>query len=168
MDDEKSFFIKPKMSRRKKIFKKEIKQDPVYNSILVSMLINRILLKGKKTLAQHILYGALKDIQETTKGDPLEVLKKAITNATPTVELKSRRIGGATYQVPIEIKEERGTSLAIKFIVQASRNKAGKSMINKLRNEIIEASNNTGSAVKKKEEIHKMSEANKAFATIRF
>lgn len=120
------------MSRRKKSFKKELKQDPVYNSVLVSMLINRILLRGKKTLAQHILYGALKDIQEITNGDPLEILKKAITNATPTVELKSRRIGGATYQVPIEIKEERGTSLAIKFIIQASRNKAGKSMITKL------------------------------------
>lgn len=120
------------MSRRKKTIKKILKPDPVYNSILVSMLINKILLKGKKSLAQYILYETLKSIKDITKQDPLEVLKKAITNATPTVELKSRRVGGATYQVPIEIKEERGNSLAIKFIVQSSRNKAGKSMISKL------------------------------------
>jgi small subunit ribosomal protein S7 len=121
------------MSRRQKKFKREIKQDPVYNSVLVSMFINKILLKGKKSLAQHILYETMKSIKETNQQDPLETLKKAITNATPTVEIKSRRVGGATYQVPIEIKEERGNGLAIKFIVQAARNKSGKSMIQKLK-----------------------------------
>lgn len=127
-----SFLIIKKMSRRRKNFKREVIQDPLYNSTLVSMLINKLLLDGKKSLAQRILYETLKSIKETTQQDPLEVLKKAITNATPTVEVKSRRVGGATYQVPIEIKEERGNSLAIKFIVQASRNKSGKSMIQKL------------------------------------
>lgn len=120
------------MPRRKKIIKKEFKQDPVYNSTFVSMLINKLLVKGKKSLAQRILYETLKSIKKTTEQDPLEILKKAISNATPTVEVKSRRVGGATYQVPIEIKEERGNSLAIKFIVQAARKKSGKNMIHKL------------------------------------
>ena len=120
------------MSRRKKNIKKKLEQDPLYNSVLVTMLINKIMLKGKKSLAQYILYETLKSIKEITKQEPLEILKKAINNSTPTVELKSRRVGGATYQVPIEIKEERGNSLAMKFIIQSSRNKAGKSMINKL------------------------------------
>ncbi len=122
-----------KMSRRKKIEKREIKQDPIYNSVLVSMFINKVLLKGKKSLAQKILYETLKNIKETTQQEPLKILEKAITNAKPTVEVKSRRVGGATYQIPIEIKENRGNSLAIKFIVQAARNKSGKSMIQKLR-----------------------------------
>lgn len=156
------------MSRRQNKKERILKQDPVYNSILVTMLINKLLLKGKKSLAQRILYTTMLEIKETTQQDPLDILKKAITNATPTVEVKSRRVGGATYQVPIEIKEDRGNSLAIKYIVQSSRNKPGKNMVTKLKNEIIEASNNTGSAVKKKEEMHKMAESNKAFTTLRF
>lgn len=155
------------MSRRRKSKKRIITQDPIYNSILVSMLINRILLKGKKTIAQHIFYEAMKNIQETSQQDPLEILKKAVSNATPVVEVKSRRIGGATYQVPIEVKTERGNSLALRFIVKSARNRPGKNMITKLGNEILDAYNNTGNSVKKKEEIHKNAEANKAFSTLR-
>lgn len=156
------------MSRRRKSKKRDIVEDPIYNSVLISMLINKILLKGKKSLAQHILYESMKNIKEITQQDPLEVLKKAISNAAPVVEVKSRRVGGATYQVPIEVKSERGNSLAIKFLIRSARNRSGKNMITKLGNEIIDASNNIGNSVKKKEEIHKNAEANKAFTTIRF
>lgn len=155
------------MSRRKKSKKKIIPQDPIYNSILVSMLINKILLEGKKSLAQKIMYETMLNIKESTKQDPLEVLKKAIENITPKIELKSRRVRGATYQVPIEIKVERGNSLALKFLIKSARNRPGKSMITKLGNEIIDAYNNLGNSVKKKEEIHKMAQANKAFASIK-
>lgn len=156
------------MSRRRNAKKRQIIPDPIYNSNLVTMLINRILLKGKKTIAQQIFYEAMKNIKETSNQEPIEILKKAITNTTPIVEVKSRRIGGATYQVPIEVKPERGNSLALRFIIKSARKRPGKNMINKLGNEIIDASNNTGNAVKKKEEIHKMAEANKAFSTLRF
>ena len=156
------------MSRRRKSKKRLITEDPIYNSVLVSMMINKILLKGKKSLAQRIFYEAMKNIKETTQQDPLEVLKKAINNATPVVEVKSRRVGGATYQVPIEVKTERGNSLAIKFIIRSARNRPGKTMVTKLGNEILDSSNNIGNSVKKKDEIHKMAEANKAFSTLRF
>jgi small subunit ribosomal protein S7 len=110
----------------------------------------------------------MKNIKESTQQDPIEILKTAVNNATPVVEVKSRRIGGATYQVPIEIKTEKGNNLAIKFLVKSARKRPGKSMITKLGNEIIDAYNNTGNSIKKKEEIHKMAEANKAFASLRF
>lgn len=156
------------MSRRKKSKKRVILEDPIYNSVLVSMIINKILLKGKKNLAQHIFYEAMKNIKETTKQDPIEILKKAVLNSTPLVEVKSRRVGGATYQVPIEVKTDRGNSLALRFLIKSARNRPGKNMIIKLGNEILDANNNIGNSVKKKEEIHKMAEANKAFTTIRF
>ena len=156
------------MSRRRKAKKRLILEDPIYNSILVSMMINRILLEGKKSLAQRIFYEAMKNIKESSKQDPLEVLKKAVTNATPVVEVKSRRVGGATYQVPIEVSTDRGNSLALRFIIKAARKRPGKSMITKLGNEILDAYNNIGNSVKKKEEIHKMAESNKAFSTLRF
>lgn len=156
------------MSRRKKSKKRIIFEDPIYNSTLVSIMINKILLKGKKSLAQHIFYEAMKNIKETTQQDPLEILKKAINNATPIVEVKSRRVGGATYQVPIEVKTDRGNNLAIKFIIKSARNRPGKNIITKLGNEILDSSNNIGNSVKKKEELHKMAEANKAFSTLRF
>lgn len=156
------------MSRRKKSKKRIILQDPIYNSVLVSMMINKILLNGKKSVAQNILYEVLKNIKNSLNQDPLEVLNKAIVNATPIVEIKSRRIGGATYQVPIEVKKDRGNSLALKFIVKSARNRPGKSMISKLENEITDAYNNIGNSVKKKEEIHKMADANKAFTTLKF
>nr|YP_007517021.1 ribosomal protein S7 [Euglena viridis]AEY70794.1 ribosomal protein S7 [Euglena viridis] len=156
------------MSRRRKSKKRIILEDPIYNSTLVSMLINRILLKGKKSLAQHIFYQAMKNIQESSQQDPIEILKKAVVNATPLVEVKSRRVGGATYQVPVEVKIDRGNTLALRFLIKSARNRPGKNMIIKLGNEILDAYNNTGNSVKKKEEIHKMAEANKAFTTIRF
>lgn len=156
------------MSRKKKAKKRLIIQDPIYNSTLVSLTINAILLKGKKSLAQKIFYEAMKNIKESTQQDSIEILKKAINNATPIVEVKSRRVGGATYQVPIEVKTERGNSLAIKFLIKSARKRPGKNFITKLTNEIVDAFNNTGNSIKKKEEIHKMAEANKAFASIRF
>lgn len=156
------------MSRRKKSKKRVILEDPIYNSTLVSMIINRILMKGKKSIAQYIFYEAMKNIKDSTQQDPLEILKKAVSNSTPIVEIKSRRVGGATYQVPIEVKSDRGNSLALRFIIKSARNRPGKNMIIKLGNEIIDAYNNTGNSVKKKDEIHKMAEANKAFTTLRF
>ena len=155
------------MSRKKKTKKRLIANDPIYNSLIVSMIINTILLKGKKNLAQKIFYEAMKNIKQSTQQDPIEILKKAINNATPTVEIKSRRIGGATYQVPIEVKTERGNSLAIKFIIKSARKRPGKSIITKLTNEIIDSSNNSSNSVKKKEEIHKIAEANKAYASLK-
>jgi len=156
------------MSRRRKSKKRIIIEDPIYNSNLVTMMVNRILLKGKKSLAQHIFYEAMKNVKNITSTDPIEILKKAISNTTPHVEVKSRRVGGATYQVPIEVKPERGSSLAIKFIIKSARNRPGKTIIAKLSSEIIDASNNIGNSVKKREEIHKMAESNKAFASLRF
>lgn len=156
------------MSRRRKAKKRIILEDPIYNSILVSMMINRILIKGKKSLAQRIFYEAMKNIKESSKQDPLEILKKAVKNATPIIEVKSRRVGGATYQVPIEVNADRGNNLALRFIVKAAKKRPGKSMITKLGNEILDAYNNLGNSVKKKEEIHKVAESNKAFSTLRF
>jgi small subunit ribosomal protein S7 len=156
------------MSRRKISKKRTILQDPIYNSVLVSMITNKILLNGKKSLSQNIIYEVLKKIQISSKQDPIEILKKSVSNATPVVEIKSRRIGGATYQVPIEVKKERGNSLALKFIVKSARNRPGKNMVSKLENEIMDAYNNIGNSIKKKEEIHKMAEANKAFTTLKF
>lgn len=156
------------MSRKKRINHKTLTPDPIYNSTLINMLINKVLLDGKKSLAQKIIYKALQNIKESIKQDPIEIVKKAIKNSTPIIEVKSRRVGGATYQVPIEIKQERGLSLAIKLIVNSARNRPGKNIITKIENEIIDAYNNTGNSVKKKEEIHKMADANKAFSNIRF
>lgn len=155
------------MSRRRTSKKRVIIQDPIYNSNLVTMIINKLLLKGKKSLAQRIFYETMKNIKETSQQDPLEILKKAIENTTPVVEVKSRRIGGATYQVPVEVKNDRGNSLALRFIIKSARNRPGKDIITKLGNEILDASNNIGNSVKKKEEIHKMAESNKAFSTFK-
>nr|YP_010700196.1 ribosomal protein S7 [Euglena agilis]WCH63341.1 ribosomal protein S7 [Euglena agilis] len=155
------------MSRRRKAKKRLILQDSIYNSILVSKFINTLLLAGKKTIAQHIFYEAMNSINKIVQKEPLEILRRAIQNATPVIEVKARRIGGATYQVPTQVKTERGTSLALKLIIKNARKRPGRSMINKLTNEIIDAYNNTGNAIKKKEEIHKMAEANKAFSNIK-
>lgn len=156
------------MARRKTSKKRNITPDPIYNSETASMLINKILVKGKKNLAQKIFYQVMEELQRINKQDPIEILKKAIKNSTPIIEIKARRIGGATYQIPTEIKPERGNSLALKFIVKSARNRPGKNMITKLQNEILDAYNNIGNAVKKKEEIHKMAEANKAFSNLKF
>nr|AST09031.1 ribosomal protein S7 [Eutreptiella pomquetensis] len=156
------------MSRRRIAKKRQINPDPIYNSTLVTMLINRLLLKGKKTVAQQIFYQAMKKIEESTQQDPLEVLRQAIVNVTPLVEVKARRVGGSTYQVPLEVKAERGTSLALRWLIKSARTRSGREMVSKLSNEIIDAFNNTGAAVRKREETHRMAEANKAYAQFRF
>jgi len=156
------------MSRRRQAKKRLIIQDPIYNSIIVSMMINRILVKGKKSLAQYIFYEAMKNIQLSIQKDPVEILKKAIANVTPIVEVRPRRIGGAVYQVPMEVKPDRGNSLALRIIIKAARDRPGKNIISKLGNEILDAYNNIGNSVKKKDEIHKKAEANKAFSRKRF
>lgn len=156
------------MSRRKTAKKRIIIPDAIYNSKLVSMIINKIMSKGKKSLAERIFYESMKKVNETTKKDALEVLERAINNITPIVELKSRRIGGATYQVPSEIKYERGISLALSFLIKSAKKRPGRTMISKLGNELIDAYNNCGNSIKKKDELHKMAEANKAFANFKF
>lgn len=156
------------MSRKKIIKKRIIQNDPIYNNNLVAQVINKILKNGKKLLAQKIFYEAMKKIQESTKEDPIKILKIAILNITPKIEIKSRRIGGAIYKVPVEIKIERSNSLALRILIKSTRKRPGRNMILKLKNEIIDAYNNTGNSIKKKEEIHKMAEANKAFRNIRF
>jgi len=156
------------MSRRKTPQKRTINPDPVYHSHLVSMLVNRILQSGKKTLAQQIFYQAMKKVEESTQQDPVEVLRQAVLNVTPLLEVKARRVGGSTYQVPLEVSSERGTTLALRWLIKSARTRPGSEMVSKLANEIIDASNQTGNAIRKREETHKMAEANKAFAHFRF
>lgn len=156
------------MPRRRTPKKRIILPDPVYDSRLIEMIVNRLMKKGKKSLAYRLLYQTLKNIADTTQQDPLKLIEEAVRNATPLVEVKARRVGGSTYQVPVEVPPERGTALALKWILIASRNRSGKTMISKLTNEILDASKNVGNAIKKRDEIHKMAEANKAFAKYRF
>ncbi len=156
------------MSRRKNTKKRTVEVDPVYNSILVNMTIHRIMYSGKKSLASKIVYDAFTTIQERTGNEALEVFEKAVRNLTPLVEVKARRVGGATYQVPMEVRSERGTSLALRWLVQYSRKRGGKTMSGRLANEIMDAANETGAAIKKREETHKMAEANKAFAHYKY
>jgi small subunit ribosomal protein S7 len=156
------------MSRRSKIKKKIILPDPVFNSKLVNMLTVRILKHGKKNLAQRIIYEALEIIKTRSSTDPLVILEKAIRNVTPLVEVKAKRIGGSTYQVPMEVRAYRGTNLALRWITRFSRERSGKSMAIKLANEIIDAANETGTSIRKREETHRMAEANKAFAHYRY
>ena len=156
------------MSRRSKPAKRIPLADPVYNSVDISKFINRIMRRGKKSLAEKIFYATMEKIKERTNEDPIEIFQKAMTNATPLLEVKARRIGGSTYQVPIDVKPDRGTALASQWIIEAARKRGGKSMIEKLTSEILDASNSMGSAVKKKEDTHKMAEANKAFVHYRY
>jgi small subunit ribosomal protein S7 len=156
------------MSRRN-ISKKRFPQtDSVYNSYLVSLLINRILKSGKKTIAKNIVYQAFEIIKKKTNEDPLSVFEKAIRNASPIVEVKARRVGGSTYQVPVEVSGFRATNLSLRWIIQYSHQRVGRSMSIKLANEIIDTANDIGNTIKKKEETHKMAEANKAFAHFRY
>lgn len=156
------------MSRRSSRKRRTVPPDPVHNSRLISMTIRRIMKSGKKSLASNIIYDALSTIGERTGNDPVEVFEKAIKNLTPLVEVKARRVGGATYQVPMEVRPERGTTLALRWLINYSRNRGGKTMANKLANEIMDAANETGAAIKKREETHRMAEANKAFAHYRY
>lgn len=156
------------MSRRTTAKKRLAVPDPIYNSRLVSMLTVRILQQGKKHLAQRIIYQALEIIKEKTGDEPLNVLETAIRKVTPLVEVKAKRIGGSTYQVPMEVRAFRGTNLALRWITKFSRERSGKSMSIKLANELIDSANETGNAIRKREETHRMAEANKAFAHYRF
>nr|YP_009398967.1 ribosomal protein S7 [Cliftonaea pectinata]ARW68094.1 ribosomal protein S7 [Cliftonaea pectinata] len=156
------------MSRRNKSKKRIIHADPIYNNKLISMLTVRILKHGKKNLAQKIIYQSLDIIKQKTKKDPLEILEQAIRNATPLVEVKARRVGGSNYQVPIEVRAYRGTNLALKWITKFAIQRSGNNMAIKLANEVIDASNENGNAIRKREETHKMAEANKAFAHYRY
>jgi len=151
------------MSRKKKT-RHQIPPDPVYNNVTVARFINQVMRRGKKTIARKIVYKSLDIIKEKTKKDPLEVFEQALKNAAPLLEVKPKRIGGATYQVPREVKRERRLTLAMRWIIQAAKLKKGKSMKEKLAEELIGAANNQGWAVKKKEDTHRMAEANRAFA----
>ena len=156
------------MSRRTTSKKRLAVPDPIYNSRLVSMLTVRILQKGKKHLAQRIIYQALDIIQEKTGEDPLTVLEAAVRKVTPLVEVKAKRVGGSTYQVPMEVRAFRGTNLSLRWITKFSRERSGKSMSIKLANELMDSANDTGNSIRKREETHRMAEANKAFAHFRF
>nr|YP_009398317.1 ribosomal protein S7 [Thaumatella adunca]ARW67503.1 ribosomal protein S7 [Thaumatella adunca] len=156
------------MSRRNTANKRILYPDPIYNSKIISMLTVRILKHGKKGLAQKMIYKSLDLIKNKTQQDPLEILEKAIRNTTPLVEVKARRIGGSTYQVPMEVRAYRGTNLALRWITKFAIQRAGNNMATKLANEIIDASNESGNAIRKREETHRMAEANKAFAHYRY
>ena len=152
----------------KKIVKKEIAPDPIYNNVMVSKIINQIMKKGKKNAAKKIVYGALDIMKEKTQKDPLEVFDTALNNARPLLEVKSQRIGGATYQVPRPVVKDRGLALSVRWILESARKKKGLPMKQKLAEELINAANNTGVAIKKKEDTHRMAEANRAFAHFKF
>jgi small subunit ribosomal protein S7 len=156
------------MSRRSVAQKRPVPPDSVYNSRLITMMSRRLMTSGKKSLTDRLVYDALKIIQERTRGEPLEVFEQAVRNTTPLVEVKARRVGGATYQVPMEVRPERGTALALRWLTQFSRQRSGKTMAIKLANELMDAANETGGAVRKREETHRMAEANKAFAHYRY
>nr|YP_009312952.1 Ribosomal protein S7 [Helminthora furcellata]SCW21206.1 Ribosomal protein S7 [Helminthora furcellata]SCW24066.1 Ribosomal protein S7 [Helminthora furcellata] len=156
------------MSRRNTSKKRFIQPDPIYQSKLVSMLTVRILKSGKKSIAQKIIYNSLEIIKDRSQSDPLEILEQAVRNATPLVEVKARRVGGSTYQVPIEVRAYRGTNLALRWITRFAKDRSGKNMAIKLANEVIDAAGETGSSIRKREETHRMAEANKAFAHYRY
>jgi len=156
------------MSRRSRAQRKLAEPDPIYNSRLVTLLVSRILQSGKKSLSQKIVYKALEIISTKTEENPVLVLETAVKNVTPAVEVKARRVGGSTYQVPIEIRAYRGTNVALKWITEFARERSGKSMAIKLSNEIIDASKQTGNSIRRKEQTHKMADANKAFAHFRY
>ena len=154
--------------RRRQAEKKRIDPDPIYGDLIVSRFINNVMLSGKKSIAQRIVYGAFDVIEERTGERGVEVFKKAVENVAPMVEVRSRRVGGATYQVPMEVRADRRTSLAFRWLIQYSRARADKSMANRLASEFISASRGEGGAVRKKDDTHRMAEANKAFAHFRF
>ena len=154
--------------RKRRAVKRDVLADSVYNSKVITKLINQIMLDGKRGKAQTIVYNAFDLIQEKTNENPADVFNKAMENITPSLEVKSRRVGGANYQVPVEVRADRAQALALRWLVNATRARGGKSMAEKLANEIIDASNETGATFKKKEDTHRMAEANKAFAHYRW
>ncbi len=156
------------MSRRNRAFKRDIQPDIRYNSLMVQMFINRMMLSGKKSTAQHIMYDAMALVEERSKRSGLEVFEQALKNATPQIEVKPRRVGGATYQVPVEVPADRRNTLAMRWLLGAARSRGGKSMVDKLANELMDAAAGNGAAIKKREETHKMAEANRAYAHFRW
>src|SRR5437899_4257587 len=156
------------MPRKGPATKREVDLDPIYQNPLVTQLINKVLLHGKRGLSERIVYKALEDISEKTANDPTITLKRAVENARPLLEVRSRRVGGATYQVPVEVRPHRGTTLALRWLVNYSRQRREHSMAERLVGELMDASNGQGSAVKRREDQHKMAEANKAFAHYRW
>ncbi|MCM3762387.1 30S ribosomal protein S7 [Alkalihalobacillus oceani] len=156
------------MPRKGPVARRDVLPDPIYNSKLVTRLINRIMVDGKRGVAQTILYNAFELVKERSGNDPMEVFDQALKNIMPVLEVKARRVGGANYQVPIEVKPERRTTLGLRWLVNYSRLRGEKTMEERLANEILDAANNTGAAVKKREDTHKMAEANKAFAHYRW
>lgn len=154
--------------RRTRATHREVKPDSKYNDVLVTQLINKVLLSGKKSIAENIVYGAFDIVEEQTKSDPLKVFKDAMDNLRPTLEVKPKRVGGATYQVPMEVAPRRATTLAIRWLVDYARERKEHSMQERLAGEIMDATNNLGSAMKKREEVLRMAEANRAFAHYRF
>lgn len=156
------------MPRRGSITRRSTTPDPLYNSELVARLINKMMWDGKKSLAQRVVYGAFDKMAEKTGKNPLEVLEAAVKNATPLLEVRPRRVGGATYQVPMEVRPERRTSLILRWLVNYSRARNERTMVERLAAELLDASNNVGGTIKKREEVHKMAEANRAFAHYRW
>lgn len=156
------------MPRKGNVPKREVLPDPIYNSVMVTKLINNIMLDGKKGTAQKIVYGAFDIIREKTGKDPLEVFEEAMNNIMPVLEVKARRVGGANYQVPVEVRPARRNTLGLRWLTNYSRQRGEKTMVERLAKEIMDAANNTGASVKKKEDTHKMAEANKAFAHYRW
>lgn len=156
------------MSRRREIPKREILPDPKYGDVRLAKFINMLMRDGKKSTAEHLAYGALEIVRDRKAGDPLEVLEQALQNVSPAVEVKSRRVGGATYQVPVEVRPVRRSALAMRWIIDAARRRGEKSMYMKLANELLDAADKRGSAYKKREDTHRMADANKAFAHYRW
>ena len=156
------------MPRRREVPKREVLPDPVYNSQLVTKFINSLMQDGKKSTAEGIFYGAMKKIEERAKDDPLKVFKKAIDGIKPALEVKSRRVGGSNYQVPIEVRPSRRASLAIRWLITYATARGERTMVDKLAGEVLDASNGRGNAIKKREDTHRMAEANKAFAHYRW
>ena len=156
------------MPRKGPAIRRELAPDPVYRSVLVTQVTNKVLSRGKRTIAERIVYTALDTVKERTDSDPVAVLKRAVENVRPELEVRSRRVGGATYQVPVEVRPRRATTLAIRWLVSSSQGRREKTMAERLANEILDASNGVGASVKRREDLHKMAEANKAFAHYRW
>ena len=156
------------MPRRREVAKRPVPPDPIFQSPLVTRFINAVMERGKKTLAESIFYGSMEIIRDKTKDDPLKVFKKAVDNVKPVLEVKARRVGGSTYQIPVEVGQNRRLSLAIRWIITYASERPGRSMREKLAGEMLDAANNAGGAMKKREDTHKMAEANKAFAHYRW
>ena len=154
--------------RKQQAPKRPVVKDPVYNSELVTQLVNKVLLDGKKSTAERIVYGALEGVRNKTNSDPVATLKKALDNVKPALEVRSRRVGGATYQVPVDVKPARSTTLALRWLTGYARQRREKTMTERLMNEILDAGNGLGAAVKRREDTHKMAESNKAFAHYRW